>query len=516
MLSKHMFKGNFISQSKKLASVRCLTNSSSASQQVAVKQRIEENGYEDVPMPHCDFQPEPFTGTDYASAMEKKKKYLSPGLLNYYREPLHIHQGHKQWLFDTDGKRYLDMFAGIVTVGVGHCHPKIEDAAFTQMRKLWHTTNIYLHPGIADYAEKLVSKLPGDLKVAYFVNSGTEANDMAMMLMRMYTGNWDIICHRNSYHGTGPTTLGVTSQSNWKYQIPHMYGTHPSANPDPYRGYVAGNKCRDSPIQSTRDCACGPGECVAGDYYVSQIQEVLDYNCPKKIAGLIAEPIQGVGGTVQYPKNYLARAYEKVREHGGICVADEVQTGFGRLGSHFWGFEAAGVMPDIVTMAKSIGNGFPMAAVVTTPAIAAKMKDAITFNTFGGNPMACAVGSAVLDVIDEENLQENCDVVGTHFLEGLAKLRDEFDIVGDVRGKGLMIGVEMVTDKTSRTPMPGDRMMDMWERTKEKGVLFGKGGYFGNVFRIKPPMCVTKEDADFAVSVLRSSIAEHIISHHTE
>lgn len=463
-----------------------------------------------VAMPTCDFVPDKYEGISYEKALEIRKSHLAPGLLTFYKKPLMVNQGHKQWLYDIEGRRYLDQFAGIVTVGVGHCHPKVEDAVFKQMRKLWHTTNIYLHSPIHEYAEKLVSKLPDPLKVCVFVNSGTEANELAMNMMRLYTGNHDIICLRNSYHGTGSATLGVLSQSHWKYQLPSAMGYHPTSNPDVYRGAWGGSNCRDSPVQCVdRPCACKPGECAASNAYLGQLQEIFDYNVPKKIAGFMAEPIQGVGGSVQYPTTYMKEAYKKVREHGGLCLSDEVQTGFGRLGSHFWGFEAMGVVPDIVTVAKSVANGFPMGAVITTPEIAAVMAQAVTFNTYGGNPMACSAASTVLDVIEEEKLQANCEKVGTHYLNELSKLRDQFDIVGDVRGKGLMIGVEMVDDKISKTPLAADRMLDIWERTKDYGVLFGKGGRFGNVFRIQPPMCMTKEDTDFAVAVLKQSIIDH-------
>eukprot|EP00794_Sanderia_malayensis_P018972 gene18972-20879_t len=466
-------------------------------------------------MPSCDFQPEVHKGTSYQDTIELRKKFLTPSLLTYYKNPIFIHQGHHQWLFDTDGKRYLDLFGGIVTVSVGHCHPRINKAAHDQIDKLWHTTNIYLHPPIHEYAEKLTAKLPGNLKVCYFVNSGSEANDLAIMMARSYTGAFDIINLRNSYHGASYSTMGLLGHSNWRQNIPHGFGNFATANPDVYKGAWGGSKCRDSPIQADRDCNCSPGECLACDRYIDQLQEVLDYQVPSKIAGFFAEPIQGVGGTVQYPKQYLKRAYEKIREKGGICIADEVQTGFGRTGEHYWGFEGHGVMPDIVTMAKGIANGFPMAAVVTTAEIARSLASAVHFNTYGGNPMSCAVSSAVIDVIDDEKLQQNADVVGTDLLKKYALLRDEFEVVGDVRGKGLMIGIELVDNKETKHPLNPNRVSDIWERTKDYGVLFGKGGRFGNVLRVKPPMCLTPEDAEFSYHVLRRAIAEHMLEQDT-
>ncbi|KAK3524284.1 hypothetical protein QTP70_027008 [Hemibagrus guttatus] len=262
-------------------------------------------------------------------------------------------------------------------------------------------------------------------------------------------------------------------------------------------------------------------QCHANERYVQQLEEVFSTSVPNRIASFFAEPIQvstakhanssnsvsiGAGGTVQYPKNFLKEAYKLVREKGGVCIADEVQTGFGRTGSHFWGFQAHDVVPDIVTMAKGIANGFPMGAVVTSEEIARSFAKGLHFNTFGGNPLACSIGSAVLDTIKEERIQENCAVVGTHLLKELAKLRDKYEILGDVRGKGLHIGVEMVTDKASRDPLPPEAMTQIMEDTKDMGVLIGKGGIYGQTFRIQPPMCITTEDADFFVTVFDQAL----------
>merc|ERR1719220_1164387 len=443
----------------------------------------------------------------YDSIVKTRKEKLSPGYLTYYKKPLYITRGSMQWLWDDQGDRYLDLFGGIVTVSVGHCHPKVNAALKAQVDTLWHTTSIYMHAKIHEYAERLTATLPESLNCVYFTNSGSEANDMAMMMAREYTGNFDIISFRNSYHGASPYTNGLTAHSSWKFSFPNSFGTHHAMNPDPYNGLFGGSHCRDSVVQTTRKCTCGP-ICEASDAYLNQLDEVFKYSLPKdgKLAAFFAESIQGVGGSVQYPKGYMAGAFNKVRSHGGLCISDEVQTGFGRTGEHFWGFQGHGVVPDIVTMAKGIGNGFPMAAVGTTPEVAEKMGNALHFNTFGGNPMASAVGIAVLDALEEGKCQEVSKEVGTYFLEKLVNLVDTTKIVGDVRGKGLMIGIEMVADKTSKTPLPGDKMMDVWELTKEAGVLRGKGGYYGNVFRIKPPMCITKEDVDFTVDALERAV----------
>ncbi|XP_065065242.1 alanine--glyoxylate aminotransferase 2, mitochondrial-like isoform X2 [Rhopilema esculentum] len=496
-----------LSKRVSVSHVRRITTSRLCTQQHSTYKPPQD---EDLQMPECDFQPQPYKGMSYEKALELRKKNLSPALLTYYKKPLHAHQGYMQWIFDADGKRYLDMFAGIVTVSIGHCHPRVNAALKSQVDRLWHTTNIYMNSQISLAGEKLASKMPGDLKVVYFVNSGSEANDLATLMARAYTRSFDIINLRNSYHGTSPSLLGILAQTNWKQNVPLNFGYSAAMNPDVYRGIWGGKNCRDSPVQTSRDCDCNPGQCKACDGYVGQLQEVLDYAVSSRIAAFFAEPIQGVGGTVQYPKGYLKQVYEKVRSRGGLCIADEVQTGFGRTGEHYWGFQGHDVIPDIVTMAKGIGNGFPMAAVVTTPEIARSITTGIHFNTFGGNPVASEVASTVMDVIDEEKLQENANNIGTSLLLKYAKLRDEFPIVGDVRGKGFMIGIEMVSDKETKTPLPAEEMADIWERTKNYGVLFGKGGRFGNVFRIKPPMCITQADADFSYAVLRKSIREHL------
>jgi len=461
-------------------------------------------------MPPCDFIPTPYKGPRYDEAREIRRTKMSPAHLTYYRTPVLINQGHMQWLWDHTGRRYLDLFAGIVTVSVGHCHPKVNAALKEQMDLLWHTTNIYLHPRIHEYAEKLTATLPGDLKVAYFVNSGSEANDLAITMARLHTGRYDCIGFRNAYHGVSPAIVSLTAHSTWKYNVPGSFGIHQTMNPDVYRGLWGGKHCRDSPIQTDRDCACSAGTCMATDMYLEQLHDVIRHTIPKSgMAGFWAESIQGVGGTVQYPKDFLKKAFAAVREKGGVCISDEVQTGFGRTGDHFWGFEGHDVIPDIVVMAKGIANGFPMAAVVTTPEIASKMGDALHLNTFGGNPMSCAVASTVLDVLEEEKCQENSKVVGTYFLEELAKLRDSSPIIGDVRGKGLMIGIEMVSDKVTRTPLPAEQMVNIWERIKDLGVLIGKGGLYGNTFRIKPPMIITKEDVDYGLAAIKQAIEEN-------
>jgi len=452
-------------------------------------------------------------GLSYERVRQIRAEKLHPSmsLATYYKKPILATRGQMQYLWDSDGRKYLDMFAGIVTVSVGHCHPKVNEAAKKQMDTLWHTTTIYMTSPVHDYAEKLTAKLPGNLKVCYFVNSGSEANDLALLLARQYTGNNDIVSLRNAYHGMTSSVMGITNLSTWKQPSPLSIGIHRSVNPDPYRGPWGGARCRDSPVQTDRQCDCKSGQCKASDQYVDQLEDLLNFGVPKKgVAGFILESIQGVGGTVQYPKGFMKRSFDLIRSRGGICISDEVQTGFGRTGEHFWGYEAHDVIPDMVVMAKGIGNGYPMGAVVTTPEIASTLTQAAHFNTFGGNPVACAVGSAVLDVIEEEKLQKNSLDVGTHFLLGLAEMKKEVPQIGDVRGKGLMIGVEMVEDRVTRKPLAVEKTMTAFEKMKDYGVLVGLGGLYRNVFRIKPPMCITKADVDMALDVMKRSFKESL------
>ncbi|XP_036984948.2 alanine--glyoxylate aminotransferase 2, mitochondrial isoform X1 [Artibeus jamaicensis] len=462
-------------------------------------------------MPPCDFAPERYQSLPYDRVLEIHRQHLSPVPTAYFSEPLLLHQGHGQWLFDHQGNRYLDFFSGIVTVSVGHCHPKVSAAAQKQLGRLWHTSALFFHPLNHEYAEKLSALLPEPLKVIFLVNSGSEANDLAMLMARAHSKNTDIISFRGAYHGCSPYTLGLSNVGQFKMILPSGSGCQSTMCPDVFRGPWGGSHCRDSPVQTIRKCSCAPDYCQAKDQYIEQFKDTLNTCVAKSIAGFFAEPIQGVNGVIQYPKGFLKEAFELVREQGGVCIADEVQTGFGRLGSHFWGFQTHDVLPDIVTMAKGIGNGFPMAAVVTTPEIAKSLATCVLhFNTFGGNPVGCAIGSAVLEVIKEENLQENSQEVGTYMLLKFAKLRDEFEIIGDVRGKGLLIGIEMVKDKTSRQPLPREEVSQIQEDCKRMGLIIGRGGLFSQTFRIAPSMCVAKPEVDFAVEVFRCAVIQHM------
>ncbi|KAF7825458.1 alanine--glyoxylate aminotransferase 2-like protein 3, mitochondrial-like [Senna tora] len=455
-------------------------------------------------LPPFDYSPPPYDGPSGDEIMAKRKQYLSPALLfHLYKTPLNVVEGKKQYLYDEKGRRYLDAFGGIATVSCGHCHPDVVAAIANQSNRLQHSTVLYLNHVIADFAQALASKLPANLKVVFFTNSGTEANELAMLMARLYSGCHDIISLRNAYHGNASATMGATAQSNWKFNIVQVYiyicflntcfslllylwndgifslglnsherklisdfvtsksGVHHAVNPDPYRGIFGSD----------------------GEKYAKEVQDMIDFGTSGNVAAFLSESIQGVGGMVELAPGYLPAVYNIIRKAGGLCIADEVQTGFARTGSNFWGFEAHGVVPDIVTMAKGIGNGIPLGAVVTTPEIAQVLTHRTYYNTFGGNPVCTAAGLAVLRVIEKEKLQQNAFVVG------------------DVRGRGLMLGVELVTDHELKTPAK-EETLQVLNHMKELGALIGKGGYYGNVLRITPPLCFTKEDADFLVDAM--------------
>jgi len=438
-------------------------------------------------LPPTDHVPRPYDGPSRDEILAMRRQFANPAVFTLYREPLLIVEGHMQYLYDETGRRYLDLFAGIVTVSVGHCHPTVVRRVQEQVATLQHTTTIYLHPSFPLLAKKLASKMPAGLDVTYFVNSGSEANDLAITMARLHTGHQDVIAVRNAYHGGSPSAQGLTSHHTWKFPVGGDGHVHHAVNPDPYR----------SPFDGT------PEEIAAKS--AREIREIIRYSTPGRIAAFIAEPIQGVGGATHGAPNYLREAYAVAREHGGLCIADEVQTGFGRTGEHYWGFQNFGVVPDFVTMAKGIGNGAPLAAVTTRMDIARSLTQRVHFNTYGGNPVSMAAGLAVLDVIDEDGLQENARVVGGRLKAGLQRLQRAHPLVGAVRGMGLMLGVELVRDRATKEPAKQETL-DVLEAMREMGALIGKGGLDGNVLRIKPPMCITVADVDFALDALDAAL----------
>jgi alanine-glyoxylate transaminase / (R)-3-amino-2-methylpropionate-pyruvate transaminase len=443
---------------------------------------------EEITLPPFPFEPKAYVGPSADEVLALRKEFLNPGIFLYYKKPLMLVAGRMQYVWDETGKRYLDGLGGIVTISVGHCHPHVVEAMRRQIDTLQHSPTIYLHPNVSEYAKALASKMPGDLKVCYFVNSGSEANDLALLMARAYTGNYDIISLRNAYHGGNVAGLSVTAHSTWKFNVPHSFGVHHALAPDPYRGPY------------------GRDDADAGRKFAADVKQLIDFATPGRIAGFIAESIQGVGGCVVFPDGYLESVYGHVRSAGGVCIADEVQAGLGRTGTHFWGFETQGVIPDIVTMAKGIGNGFPLAAVVTRPEIGAVLAQRIHFNTFGGNPVATAAGKAVLEVIEKEKLQENALRIGNYLLSGLEKLKQKHALIGDVRGKGLLLGIELVKDRTTKEPAK-EECAQVLENARDRGLLLGKGGLWAQTIRLAPPLCIARADADFLLDVLERSLS---------
>ena len=440
-------------------------------------------------MPPCAHIPRPYVGPTRDDVLAERRQYYNPAAFTYYEEPLMIVEGYMQYLYDEAGRRYLDLIGGIVTISCGHCHPRIVRRMQEQIATLQHTTTIYLNPLQSELARRLAEKMPADLNVTYFVNSGSEANELAINMARAYTGHTDVVALRNAYHGTSSTSLGLTSLHTWKYPVPTGHSIHHAVCPDPYRSPFSGTS-EEIAHKSAED-----------------IRDLILYSTPGNVAAFIVEPIQGIGGVTYGAPNYLKHAFDITREYGGLCIADEVQTGFGRTGERYWGFESYGVVPDIVTTAKGIGNGAPLAAVTTTREIAEALTSRLHFNTFGGNPVSLAAGLGVLDVIEDDRLQENALAVGKHFKSGMESLKERHQLIGDVRGIGLMLGLELVTDRSTKEPATAAAGAVM-EIAKRKGVLLGRGGLAGNVLRIKPPLCVTNADVDVALSVIESALTE--------
>ena len=430
------------------------------------------------------------TGEELMAARRQK---LGKSLSTSYKHHLHIVRGRGQYLYDETGRPYLD---GVNNVcHVGHAHPHVVAAGQRQMAVL-NTNTRYLHDNLVDYVERLTATLPDPLSVCFLVCSGSEANELALRLARTYTNQQDLITVDAAYHGN---TQALIEISPYKFAGPGGKGApahvHTALMPDPYRGQFKGY-----------DQAAGHGYAK----HVSQLVEEIQAR-GRGPAAYICESLLGCGGQIVLPDGYLAEAYRQVRSAGGVCIADEVQVGFGRVGSHMWGFELQGVAPDIVTMGKPIGNGHPLAAVVTTPQIADAFANGMEyFNTFGGNPVSCAIGLAVLDVIEQEELQQNALAVGNYLLAQLEPLKQKYALVGDVRGKGLFIGIELVLDRETLEPAPNHASYIV-ERAKELGILLSTDGPLHNVLKFKPPIVFTKANADFMVQVLDEVLQDEVL-----
>ena len=421
---------------------------------------------------------------DSAAVVALRDRRLARSQRAYYRNPPKLVRGRGVWLYDEHGRAYLDAINNVTHVG--HAEPRISAAAVGQLRKL-NTNSRFIYEGIATYAERLVATLPAPLEVVFLVCTGSEANDLALRIARQVTGRADVMVIDGAYHGNTAAVMGISPN---RYKGPGGRGapptTHEVMRPDVYRGPHR----RDDPD--------------AGHQYALDVQAVaqrlVDENRPP--AAFIAESLMGTAGNVVFPEGYLGESFEAVRKTGGLCISDEVQVGVGRLGTHFWGFEVQGVVPDIVTMGKPLGNGHPIAAVVTTREIADAFDDGVKyFNTFGGNPVSCAIGTAVLDIVRDDGLQEHALEVGGYFLEQLQGLGSKHPIIGDVRGQGLYLGIELVRDRDSQEPAPNEAL-EVVEAMKDHGVIVYPTGVHDNVLKLKPPMVFSRTDADFFTATL--------------
>jgi 4-aminobutyrate aminotransferase-like enzyme len=430
-------------------------------------------------------------GFDSREILDLRRKHLGPSLSISYNRPLHIVRGFRQYLYDAEGRAYLDAVNNVPHVG--HCHPRVVKAGQEQMAVL-NTNTRYLHESIVRYASRLCQLLPEPLSVCFFVCSGSEANELALRLARSHSGKEGIVVLDGAYHGNTGRLVDI---SPYKFDGPGGHGApeyvHKVPMPDTYRGLYKG----DDP--------------QAGEKYANDVGKIIDEmrGQYRATGAFICESLLGCGGQIVLPDNYLREVFKRVRADGGVCIVDEVQVGFGRVGTHFWGFETQGVIPDIVTMGKPMGNGHPLAAVVTTPEIAASFDTGMEyFNTFGGNPVSCAIGLAVLDVLEEEELQNNALVVGKLLKDELGRLQEKHPLVGDVRGLGLFIGVELVKDRVILEPA-GREAAVVVESMKDHGILISTDGPYHNVLKIKPPLVFTEANAFQLVRTLDLVLEKH-------
>ena len=421
------------------------------------------------------------------SIRKKHKKYLFDAVKNFYKEPLVIEEGKGFYVSDSDGRSYLDFFGGILTVSVGHANDEVNTAIKAQVDRLSHISSLYPSIPVVDLAERLVRLAPGNLEKVFFNASGTEADETAVMMAQLYTGNTEIIALRHGYSGRSLLAQSLTAHAPWRALPTQVASVKHALAPYCYR----------CPLKMTYpDC----GVACAND-----VKELINTTTTGKVAGILAEPIQGVGGFITPPDAYFNIVADIIHEHGGIFISDEVQTGFGRTGKT-WGIQHSGVEPDMITVAKGIANGMPLAAVVTTKDIADTLQKN-TISTFGGNPVSSAAANATLEIIERDELKANANEMGEILKDGLIKIQsDHREVIGEVRGKGLMVGLELVVDETKkdRTPNPDavDRLM---EETKDRGLLIGRGGLYGNCVRISPSLNIGRSEIDEALSILASS-----------
>ncbi len=414
------------------------------------------------------------------------QEYLFPAVFHFYKEPLVVARAKDQYVWDADGNQYLDFLGGIVTVSVGHCNDRINAKVHKQLDTLQHVSTLFANEPQAALAQKIASLTPGGrLTKSFFTNSGTEANETAILTARCYTGSDQIVALRHGYSGRSALAMAVTGQSTWRLG-PSQAGVVHAHNAYCYR-CPFGLTYPDCEVRCAQD-----------------MEELIRTTTSGRIAGFIGEPIQGVGGFVTPPKEYFQIVEKIVRNHGGVFISDEVQTGWGRTGGKWFGIEQWGVIPDIITSAKGLGNGSPIGLTVAKPEVAAGLTG-VTISTFGGNPVTATAAKAVIDLIEEQKLLDNCTATGGYLRAGLEDLKEKHEIVGDVRGMGLMQAIELVEDRKTKKPAAA-QTAQLLETTREHGLLVGKGGLYGNVIRVTPPMNIGRADVDQFIQLLDKSL----------
>lgn len=420
--------------------------------------------------------------------VRKKQQYVFNCVSTYFKDPMVIDHAKGQYVWDSEGRQFLDFLGGIVTISVGHSNPRVTDKMKAQLDKVQHTSPVFITEAMVNLAEKVAVIAPGELKKSFFSNSGTEANEMAVLTARMYTGNYELLTLRHSYSGHSQLAKSMTGLYTWRRAGVIPCGIVQAPGPYCYR------------------CPYGLTYPSCELHCAKDVDEVIKTSTGGQIAGMLAETIQGLGGFIVPPPGYFKIVANIVRNYGGLFIADEVQTAWGRTGKKWWGIEHWEVVPDMITSAKSMANGTPIGLTLTRAEIADAFQG-LTVSTFGGNPVTCVAAKATIDLIEEDRLMENAETVGNHLHAGLKALQEKHALIGDVRGMGLMQGFELVKDRKTKEPA-GDSVNRLLERLRVHGLLVGKGGLYGNVVRMSPPLNISKSDVDCALKVLDQSLAE--------
>ena len=420
--------------------------------------------------------------------VSRRNKYYAASQRTFapYEKPLILKRGEMQYVWDEKDNKLTDLLGMNLCISVGHAHPRVVAAVQKQVAQLTHCTTMFYHAVPAHLAEELTQTMPdGHDWVVHFTNSGTEAIDLAMMMARGYTGNPDLIALRNSYHGATYGAQAITGVKNFRHNVGHLSNITFAVEPSQYRGIFG---------QGTQP-------------YLDDLDRTITYTTSGAVAGMVIEPVQGYGGIVEMPEGYIKGAAERVRAAGGLLIIDEVQSGFGKTGKSLWCFDSHDVVPDIVVMAKGIGNGIPLGAVVVKREIGEVMNNKFLFHTYGANPVACAAGREVLKVIEDEKLVKNAEVVGTELGKGLRALKDKYEIIGDVRGTGFMQAIELVKNRKTKEPAP-DETAYVFERTREHGLVLSKSGNFKNILRMVPPLCLSMDDVEPVITAYDKSFQD--------